>query len=170
MPSILGRIAAAVSRCAEALVTALLGIMFAAFVIQIIFRYFFNFPIGWTSELTVIAWLYMVLLGSAFWLKEDEHIRFDVVSGFFGIWGRRVIGGVVALGACLIFLYAMPATWKYVSFMKVESTSYMKIRLDILYSVYVLFAIGVIARYGWLTFSRLRGDEDNVELKATSGL
>ena len=31
--------------------------MFVAFIVQIVFRYFFNFPIGWTSELSVVTWL-----------------------------------------------------------------------------------------------------------------
>ena len=46
-----------------------LGIMFVAFLLQIVFRYFFNFPIGWSSELSVITWLYMTLLGSAYLQK-----------------------------------------------------------------------------------------------------
>ena len=56
----------------------------SAFLIQIVFRYFFNFPIGWSSELSVITWLYMVLLGSAFWLKETDEVRFDLISGSAG--------------------------------------------------------------------------------------
>ena len=36
-------------RRAENVAAAMLGVMFAAFIIQIVFRYFFNFPIGWTS-------------------------------------------------------------------------------------------------------------------------
>jgi TRAP-type mannitol/chloroaromatic compound transport system permease small subunit len=68
-------------RRAENVVAGLLGIMFVAFIIQIVFRYFFNFPVGWSSELSVITWLYMVLLGSAFWLKDSEEIRFDLVAG-----------------------------------------------------------------------------------------
>ncbi len=71
-------------RRAENVVAGLLGIMFVAFIVQIVFRYFFNFPIGWSSELSVIIWLYMVLLGSAFWLKESEEIRFDLISGALG--------------------------------------------------------------------------------------
>ena len=71
-------------RCAEIIIAGLLGIMFLAFLVQIVFRYFFNFPIGWTSELSVIAWLYMTLLGSAFWLKESDEIRFDLISDKFG--------------------------------------------------------------------------------------
>ena len=91
----------------------------------------------------------MVLLGSAFWLKESEEIRFDLISGTLGPRGRRVVGLVVAVAAVVLFGMALPATVKYVAFMKVESTSYLKIRLDILYSVYVVFAVAVIVRYLW---------------------
>ena len=91
-----------VRRRAENVVAGLLGIMFLAFIIQIVFRYFFNFPIGWTSELSVIAWLYMTLLGSAFWLKESDEIRFDLISDRLGPLGRRVVGLVVAVAAVLL--------------------------------------------------------------------
>ncbi len=69
-----------IRRRAENVVSVLLAIMFVAFIVQIVFRYFFNFPVGWSSELSVITWLYMVLLGSAFWLKESEEIRFDLLA------------------------------------------------------------------------------------------
>jgi hypothetical protein len=50
---------------------------------------------------------------------------------------------------------ALPATVKYVAFMKVESSSYLKIRLDILYSIYVVFAVAIIVRYLWAIVSLL---------------
>ena len=84
-------------RRAENVVACLLGIMFVAFLIQIVFRYFFNFPIGWSSELSVVTWLYMVLIGSAFWLKETEEVRFDLISSSLGPLGRRVLGLIVAV-------------------------------------------------------------------------
>jgi C4-dicarboxylate transporter, DctQ subunit len=157
---------------AENIVAGLLGIMFLAFIIQIVFRYVFNFPIGWTSELSVITFLYMVLLGSAFWLKESDEIRFDLISGALGPMGRRVVGLVVAVATVILFGMALPATIKYVAFMKVESSSYLKIRLDILYSVYVVFAVAVIVRYAWAIRSVLRGEApEEVDItKASSGL
>ena len=159
-------------RRAENVVAGLLGIMFAAFLVQIIFRYIFNFPIGWSSELSVITWLYMVLLGSAFWLKESDEIRFDLISGALGPKGRRVLAFFVAVAAVVLFGMALPATIKYVAFMKVESTSYLKIRLDVLYSVYVVFAVAVIVRYAWAIVSILRGEapEEADITKASSGL
>ncbi|MCC6196681.1 MAG: TRAP transporter small permease [Burkholderiales bacterium] len=146
--------------------------MFAAFIIQIVFRYFFNFPIGWSSELSVAAWLYLTLLGSAFWLKEADEIRFDLISGSLGPLGRRVLGLVVAIAAVVLFGMALPATYAYVTFMKVEKSSYLGIRLDILYSVYVVFAVAVIARYAWSIVSLLRGEapEEADITQTTSGL
>jgi TRAP-type C4-dicarboxylate transport system permease small subunit len=159
-------------RRAENVVAGLLGIMFLAFLVQIVFRYFFNFPIGWTSELSVVAWLYMTLLGSAFWLKESEEIRFDMLSGVLGPVGRRVLAFLVALAAVILFGMALPATVKYVAFMKVESSSYLKIRLDVLYSVYVVFAVAVVVRYAWAMVSAVRGvaPEEADITKASSGL
>ena len=159
-------------RRAENIVAGLLGIMFVAFILQIVFRYFFNFPIGWTSELSVVAWLYMVLLGSAFWLKESDEIRFDLISGALGPKGRRVLAFFVALAAIVLFGMALPATVKYVAFMKVESSSYLKIRLDVLYSVYVVFAVAIIVRYAWSLVCILRGEapEEADITKASSGL
>jgi C4-dicarboxylate transporter, DctQ subunit len=159
-------------RRAENIVAGMLGIMFVAFLVQIIFRYFFNFPIGWTSELSVIAWLYMTLLGSAFWLKESDEIRFDLISGKLGPVGRRVVGLAVAVAAVVLFGMALPATVKYVAFMKVESSSYLKIRLDVLYSVYVVFAVGLIVRYLWAIVAIVRGEapEEIDVTKTASGL
>ena len=146
-----------IRRRAENVVSGLLGLMFVAFIIQIVFRYFFNFPVGWSSELSVICWLYMVLLGSAFWLREGEEIRFDMLEGAARPGVRRVIGFVVAVAGVVVFAMALPATVKYVAFMKVESSSYLKIRLDVLYSVYVVFMLALIARYAWSAWARLRG-------------
>ena len=159
-------------RRAENFLAALLAVMFAAFIVQIVFRYFFNFPVGWTSELTVITWLWMVLWGSAFVLKESEEIRFDLISGAVGRRTRRVMG--VILGVSIVALYAvsLPATVKYVGFMKVEHTSYLKIRFDYLFSIYVIFAVAVIVHYLWILSHLLRGKDPEAldSTKVSSGL
>jgi len=144
-------------RRAENFLAALLAVMFAAFIVQIVFRYFFNFPIGWTSELIVITWLWMVLWGAAFVLKESEEIRFDLISGAVGSRTRRVMGILIGVSIVALYAVSLPATVKYVSFMKVEHSSYLKIRLDYLYSIYVIFAVAVIVRYLWILSRLLRG-------------
>ena len=63
-----------------------------------------------------------------------------------------LMGAARALGSIAIvvlFGMALPASWDYVTFMKVESSSYLKIRFDWLYSIYIVFAVAVIARHAW---------------------
>src|SRR5215216_5160290 len=92
-------------RRAENVAAAMLAVMFAAFIIQIVFRYFFNFPIGWTSELTVVMWLWLVLWGAAFVVKERDEIRFDLLSGAAGPRTRIAMAIITALA--LIVLYGV---------------------------------------------------------------
>ena len=74
----------------------LLAAMFLAFMAQIVFRYLFNFPIGWTSELTVITWLWLVLWGAAFVVTEAEEIRFDLIYSAVSARTRRIMAIVTA--------------------------------------------------------------------------
>lgn len=168
----MGRIAAWLRRRAENIAAAMLAVMFAAFIVQIVFRYFFNFPIGWTSELTVVMWLWLVLWGAAFVLKEDEEIRFDLLSAAAGRRGRIVMG--IISGAAVLVLYgaSLPATYSYVTFMKVERASYLNIRMDWLFSIYVIFVVAILVRYLWILSRLLRGKapEETDPAKASSGL
>jgi TRAP-type C4-dicarboxylate transport system permease small subunit len=146
-------------RRAENVMAGLLGLMFVAFLIQIVFRYFFGFPVGWTSEVTVASWLWLVLWGSAFVLKENEEVRFDLLYFAVGRRGRRVMGILAAVALVALYGMSFPATWSYVTFMKVERSSYLHIRLDWMYSIYLLFVVAVIVRYLAL-LRRLLRDKD----------
>lgn len=146
-------------RRAEDVLAALLGVMFVAFVVQIVFRYFFNLPIGWTSELTVVTWLWLVLWGSAFVLKEQDEIRFDLLYSSAGPRARRAMGIVVAASMVVLYALSLPKSYSYVEFMKVERAAYLRIRLDYLYSIYIIFLVAVIVRYAWLLWRLLRGEE-----------
>jgi C4-dicarboxylate transporter, DctQ subunit len=172
MQSILVKCGPWLRRRAENVAAALLGVMFVAFVLQIIFRYVFNFPVGWSSELTIITWLYLVLFGSAFVLTEKEEIRFDLIYSSVG--PRARIGMAILFSVAVVVLYgvAMPATWSYVSFMKVEKSSYLKIPLNWLFSIYIVFVVAVIARYLWLLSSLVRGKDPEAGdvTKVSSGL
>ena len=159
-------------RRAENVAAAMLAVMFAAFIIQIAFRYLFNFPIGWTSELTVVMWLWLVLWGSAFVLGEKEEIRFDLVYSAVGRRARIAMAFVFSVSIVLLYGASLPASHAYVSFMKVEKSSYLKIRMDWLYSIYLIFLVAVILRYVWLLWQLLRGrDPEAADLtKVSSGL
>jgi len=160
-------------RRAENVAAAMLAVMFAAFVIQIVFRYFFNLATGWTTELTVVMWLWLVLWGSAFVLGEKEEIRFDLI--YSAVSPRVRIGMAIVCALAVIGLYgaSLPASYSYVSFMKVEKASYLKVRMDWLYSIYIVFLVAIIVRYLWLLSRLLRGKDPEAgadPTKVSSGL
>ena len=156
---------------AEGVLAALLGVMFLAFTIQIVFRYFFNLPTGWTTELTVVTWLWMVLWGAALVLRENEEIRIDLLTSAVGRRGRIATALIGSLALLVLYGLAFWPSWKYVTFMKVEKSSYLKIPMNWLYSLFILFLVAVIIRYAWLTWQLLRGrDPGAPDPTTTAGL
>ena len=156
-------------RAAEAVAALLLATIFVAFIVQIVFRYVFNLPVGWTSELSVAAWLWLVLWGAAFVLKEEDEIRFDALSSRLGRRGRIAAGVVGALAMVVLFGLSLKPSWAYVSFMAVERSSYLKIRMDWMYSIYIVFALAVTWRYGFKLVQLLRGRDPAAAADTTQG-
>ena len=160
------------TRFAEFVAAMLLAAMFLAFMAQIVFRYLFNFPIGWTSELTVITWLWLVLWGAAFVVTEAEEIRFDLIYSSVGARARRIMAILTTVAILVLYGMSLPAVVDYVTFMKVQSTAYLEIRFDWLFSIYVIFAVAVLIRYAWILWWALRGrgPEAFDPTKASSGV
>jgi C4-dicarboxylate transporter DctQ subunit len=146
-------------RRGENVLALMLAAMFAAFILQIVFRYLINFPIGWTNEVSTILWIWLVLWGAAFVLREDEEIRFDLIYSHVRAPVRRLMFLVAAAALILLYAVALPASADYVAFMKVEKTAYLKIRMDWLFSIYVVFVVAVLVRYLWLGWRAFRRDE-----------
>jgi TRAP-type C4-dicarboxylate transport system permease small subunit len=133
-------------KLAEIVAVALLTAMFAAFLLQIFMRYVVNQPLGWTSEACVILYIWTVFWTSAFLLDESDHVSFSMLSDAVSPRARRVLTiiGHVILG--LAFASALPAIVEYVSFMKIDSTPVPRIRFDIVYSIFPVFAAAVVIR------------------------
>ena len=123
MQSKLMRLGHWLRRRAENVAVALLSVMFATFIVQIFARYVLNNPVGWSEEVIITTWLWTVLWGAAFILRESEEIRFDIIYSVVSERTRRVF--TVLTGVALVTLYgiSLPAAYKYVSFMKVERSA-----------------------------------------------
>ena len=173
MPPPLTRLGAWLQARAENLLAAMLVVMFGVFIIQIVFRYVVNLPIGWTQELSVIMWVWMVLFGTAFVVRDHEEIRFDILYATVSERTRRIM--VVAGAICVVILFSisLPAVLDYIGFMKVEKTAYLKIRFDWLYSIYGIFAVVTIIRQLWIGYQAIWGKNATAEVdvtKITSGV
>lgn len=155
--SVYDRVLARLHRFAEAVAAALLATIFAAFIVQIVLRYLFNWPVGWTSELSLACWLWLVLWGAAFVLKDDEEIRIDLLADRAGPVGRRVIAALGAVAVIVLFGLSLKPSYDYVAFMKVEKSSYLGVRMDVTYSIYIVFVVAVLLRAARTLVRALRG-------------
>jgi C4-dicarboxylate transporter DctQ subunit len=157
---------------AENLLAAMLATMFIVFILQIVFRYVLNLPIGWTHEISVIMWIWMVLFGTAFVVRDEEEIRFDLFYGAAKPKLKRVMILITSLTVVGLFTISLPAVLDYILFMKVERTAYLKIRFDYLYSIYAIFAVAMIVRQIYVAWQAAFG-QINVEqdpTKVSSGI
>lgn len=147
---------------AENVAAALLAAMFAAFMLQIISRYVFNAPIGWTQEACLTTWLWGVFWGAAFILEERDHVKFDVLYTMTSRRTQRILALVSALAIAVGFLGALPATLDYIQFYKIKSSAMLNIRLDYVFSIYGVFAVAVVVRYGLRAWALARGTPPEV--------
>lgn len=147
-------------RRAENVIVALLTLMFVSFLLQIGFRYLLNQPLGWTDEVTVLCWVWVVLWGAAFILADHEEIRFDIVSSKVSPGTQRVFVFVTSVVLVVLFAWSFKATVGYVLFMKREKSAYLGMRFDYLYFVYVIFAVALIVRHVRLAWRAWRGVVD----------
>jgi C4-dicarboxylate transporter, DctQ subunit len=158
-------------RRAENLSAALLAVMFVAIMVQVISRYVVNLPLGWTDEVSRAAWLWLVLWGAAFIVRDRDEIRFELLHASVGPRLRRAMTVATALALVAILVAALPATVDYVTFMKVQSTAYLHLRYDLLFSVYLLFVAAVIVRQLVLGWRAVTGRDPAPDLsRAISGL
>jgi C4-dicarboxylate transporter DctQ subunit len=135
---------------------ALMATMFVCFLLQIFFRYVLNRPLGWTEEVTVLCWVWVVLWSAAFLVSDAEEVRFDIIYSAVPRGARRAFVVASSLALIVLLVMSIPATWRYIAFMKREHSAYLHMRFDILYSIYLLFLAAIIVKHVRLVVLSLR--------------
>lgn len=154
---------------ADNVAVGLLTVMFLSFILQITTRYVLNAPLGWTVELCLTMWLWVVFWGSAFLLDDRDHVRFDMLYVMGSARVRRVLALVSAVALLAGFIAALPATFDYITFYKIKKSATLHIRLDYVFSVYGIFAVAIIVRYALRVWRLARGGAPDELQETESG-
>jgi len=144
---------------AENVAAGLLAALFLTFVLQIVARYVFSYPLGWTIEVCLTLWLWLVFWTAAFVLEDRDHVRFDLLQVATSRRVQQVMALVSAVAIIAGLLAALPATLDYITFYKIKRSATLRIRLDVVFSVYGIFVVGVVASYALRAMNILRGRE-----------
>ena len=141
----------------EAVPALMLAAMFLCFIIQVVMRYVLRAPVGWTVEVCVIAWLWILLWGQSVSAREEDEIRFDLVYSAVRPATRRLFRILFSLFVIGIYAVSLPALWDFVTFMRIEKTTYLDIRFNWVYAIALVFVVVSILRYGWILWGAIRG-------------
>jgi len=116
--------------------------------LEIFYRYFLV-PLTWTLEFTLIAFIWVTLLGACFAQRDSSHVMFtmiyDKVKPRTQIW-MRIMGNTLVFIAFSISLYP---TYRYINFMSFKKSDVLKIPMNIAFSPYMVFLIIIIGRLGY---------------------
>ena len=143
-------------KMADGIAVLMLTAMFLLFCIQIISRYYFNNPLGWSLEVCLTLWLWLIFWAGAFCLRSSDHIRFDILYENTPRKVQRVLFFITAIGIIVGFGISFLPTWDYILFYKIKKSAVLKIRLDYVFSIYGVFLGAIIMRYVWDVYRLFR--------------
>lgn len=144
------------SRRADNVAVLLLSATFIIFVLQIVSRYLFRQPLGWTLEACLLCWVWLVFWSGAFTLTDRDHVRFTILVDSAGPRMKRVFALISSICIMAAMGVSLWPTMDFVRFMAIESTSLLKIRFDLVFSVYILFSLAIIIRYAVRAWQAIR--------------
>ncbi|MDP2061980.1 MAG: TRAP transporter small permease [Phaeovulum sp.] len=132
---------------ADGVAAAMLATLFSVFIVQIAARYIFNLPVGWTQEVSATLWLWLVLWGAAFCLRDEDHVKFDLLYQAAPTRWQRIFAMLAAVSIIIAVAGALPAAWDYVDFYKIKRSAVLQVRMKWVFIIYILFSVGLVARY-----------------------
>jgi C4-dicarboxylate transporter, DctQ subunit len=143
-------------RFAEAVLVILMGIMFTTFIAQVVFRYGLNLPLAWSDEICNFIWLWGILWGASFVMRNHEDIRFDMLYNLMPRKFKRGLTLVSSSFIVVILALSLPQTWSYIDFMKIEKSAAMGIPMNWVFGLYAVFVMAMCIRHVGIAYNALR--------------
>lgn len=119
------------------------GVLFVTFIFQVALRFIFNKPLTWSDELIVILYVFSMFWAGAFLLKEKDHVMLDLLYEHLPLQGKRMFCIAYSLIIGGLFLWAVPASYSYVSFMMREKTPVLDVPFGIVFAAFILFLLSI---------------------------
>ena len=146
---------------ANFITATMLAVLFFTFLLQIFSRYILKAPFGWTLELCLILWLWIVFFGCSFAVRDQDHVKFDIFYYATPKKVQLIFSIISAIGVIVIMGYSFLPTVDYIDWMKMRKTTTVKIfnnkiPLSYIFSVYGIFLLSVIIQYIWKLINLLK--------------
>lgn len=131
-------------RGAELIAAFFFAVMFGAFLVQIVSRYWFNAPVSWSLEVCSLAYIWIVFWSAALLADERRHITFDLLYRAMPAARRRWLALFITVSIGLILLAGLPGSIDYVHFMGRRDTLILHVPLDLAYACFIIFMLAAL--------------------------
>jgi len=132
------------------------SIMFAAFLIQICFRYLFNSPLTWPYEITLIAFIWTTLLGACYARRMNAHVHFGLIYDSLTP-KKKLIVRLAGNGIILVaFGVALYPSYDFIAFMQFQKSTVVRIPFSLAYSPFLVFLVIILGRTAYDIYSDLK--------------
>lgn len=122
-------------------------VVFVTYVIMIIYRYLFNAQINWIYELSMIAFVWTVVLSASYCSRTDNHIAFTMLYDLLPERGRLIMRVLGNLAIVALMTVLLPHAFEAVSFLKIKKSSLLLIPFNIIYAPFLVFNILTILHH-----------------------
>jgi TRAP-type C4-dicarboxylate transport system permease small subunit len=122
--------------------------LFIVFMLQVFFRYF-RAPLTWPEEFSNLAYIWTILLGSCYALRDDSHVAFTLL---YDKASPRVQCVMRITGNALMFLafsIALYPSYKFIAFMGFKKSDALRIPMDLAFSPFLVFLVLTLGRLGY---------------------
>lgn len=125
--------------------------LFVAFCLQVFFRYVLRDPLQWTFEFSLISFIWAVMLGACYCLRDNEHIVFTLVYEKMSVRTRRATDIFSNLFVSVLFGIALVPVTRYILSLSDELSPVLRIPFSIAFGPFVVMVVDTIIRLVWRT-------------------
>ncbi len=135
------------NKFSKGVAVSLLAALFFTFILQIFARYALDNSPGWTLELCLTLWVWLVFFGNAFVVRHRDHVTFDVLYRWVSKRTRRLFALIAAAAIAISMALAVLPTWDFIDFLKIKRSATLGVSMRVVFSVYMLFMFATIVIY-----------------------
>jgi len=119
--------------------TICISITFISFLIQIFTRYVLRSQVEWSYEITLIGFLWCLILAASNGSRAKSHVAFTLFYDKLSDENKIIVRIISNLFLIIVFSLLIYPAWEFVSFMGIKKTSVLKIPMNIVYFPFIVF-------------------------------
>ncbi|POQ99190.1 C4-dicarboxylate ABC transporter permease [Alkalispirochaeta sphaeroplastigenens] len=119
-------------------------VMFGTFLLQVFFRYVLRSPLTWTQEVIVLSFVWVVIFGASYTMREKGHVKFTMV---YDMAPPRVAALLRFIGNALIALalaLLIVPSFKYALFVGFQRTAVFRVSYTVAFLPFLYLLISSI--------------------------